>query len=211
MMSAFCAAFWSFREGVGDELDGAPAVTIPLRTAARENSTSDRRQVACKCKGSCDTRRCLCRKAARQCTQYCHNAERQYSNIGTIEEATNAAIVLDTPLERELTPLTTMVLSTSVASIPERRKRSDTITGTGPAKRTRSEGGDGQLAAGEGYSEAAIGRESGQQTLSQYPSCLTFSHVLVGCWLSHSTLLSMFLSPLLSLPPPPCVAPYTAW
>ena len=86
-------------EGVGAELEGAPAVIIPLRAAARKNSTADRRQVSCNCKGQCDTRHCACRKGERKCTQYCHKAEWQCSNCGTIEEGTEAVIVLDTPAE----------------------------------------------------------------------------------------------------------------
>ena len=105
-----------------------PTRELTLTTAARLNSTSDRVSIKCSCRKKCaGQKRCQCSKNQQKCTQYCHDAERQCDNYGSVLEGTQQAIIT----------VSTTIESVALPIMTRKRSRAESRGGGSKSKRSR--------------------------------------------------------------------------
>ena len=78
---------------VGPLFQNAPTTNILLSQAAAKASNAERVALSCNCKKNC-TKRCVCVKNGKTCTQYCHKSEIDCGNLPeTLLELTEAQLI----------------------------------------------------------------------------------------------------------------------
>ena len=150
------------------DFENALEKEILLPRAAAEVSNADKVALACHCKKIC-TKRCICVKNGKSCSQYCHQSEIKSGNLpDTVVELTEAQLVpridyvgpLQAP-KRKRAATTTSTEKPAAKKATSSRNQPSTATPATTRARARAK-------KGESLADPAQAALDGQLTMSQF-------------------------------------------